>query len=171
VLWITSKDLLGLLLPAKRSARVFQRVRRYCGILVWPVDIVDCDDGKVTIVAEVTKRNPGTRLDLELVYGLLRHIEGDGHREEGAVCETAVGNNTGNSQLGAMSGTVKSYAPIVVLLVQEAYARHVSDGVRGGVSCVSESFPAGSAANGRGSPATKPNLLTYLPAARSLRSG
>lgn len=146
-------------------------MRACSGVLVRPVDIVDCDDGKVAIVAEVTKRNSGACLYPELVYALLRHVEGDGHGEEGAICETAVGNDTGNSQLGAISGIMKSYAPIVVLLVQEAYARHVSDGVRGGMSCVSESFPAGSPANARGSPATKPNLLTYLPAARSLRSG
>jgi hypothetical protein len=72
--------------------------------LVRLVDVVDGDDGEVAVVAEVAQRNARAGLHADLIDGLLRHVEGDGHGKEIAICETVLGDNA-----------------LVVFLVQEAW--------------------------------------------------
>jgi hypothetical protein len=77
VLLVTTKDLLGLL------------------VLVRPVHIVDGDNGEVAVVTEVAESNASGGLDAELVDGGLGDVEADGHREEVAIGQAVVGNDTG----------------------------------------------------------------------------
>lgn len=53
VLWVTAKDLLGL------------------NLLVWLVDIVDGENGKVAIITEVAKSNSGSWRNAEIGDSLL----------------------------------------------------------------------------------------------------
>ena len=59
-------------------------------ILVWPVDIVDGEDGEVALVAEVAEGDARTGLGTQLLDGGLVDVEGDGHAEEDAVLEAVV---------------------------------------------------------------------------------
>lgn len=63
-------------------------------ILVRLVDVINSDNGKVTIISEVTQSNPGTRLETQLVNLLLRDVESDGDREEDAALQTDVLHNS-----------------------------------------------------------------------------
>jgi hypothetical protein len=72
MLLIATEDLVGLL------------------SLVWLVDIVDGNDRKVAVIAEVAEGESTARSDLEAVNGLLRNIEVDGHGEEVAICKSVV---------------------------------------------------------------------------------
>lgn len=63
-------------------------------ILVRLVDIIDCDDGEVTVIPEVTESNPGAGLEGQLVNLLLRDVESDGDGEEDAVLQTDVLHNS-----------------------------------------------------------------------------
>jgi len=81
MLWVSTKDLLGLLL------------------LVWAVDVLDGDDGEVAVVSEVAQGDAGAGLDALGVYCLLRHVEGDGYAEEGAICEAVVDDNAGRGSV------------------------------------------------------------------------
>lgn len=107
VLWVAAKDLLGLLLPVEvlvgcSCHDTAQQSRAH--VLVGSVDVVDCDDGQVAVVAEVAQGNPCARLDAKAVYRLLRHVERDGHGEEGAICEAAVGDDAGKRSARACDG-------------------------------------------------------------------
>jgi hypothetical protein len=75
-------------------------VRRSC-ILVGLVDVVDCDDSQVAVVAEIAQGNASTGLDAVLFYRLFREIEGNGNTEEVPVCESQLVDNTVVRQLCA----------------------------------------------------------------------
>lgn len=77
-----TKDLLGL------------------NVLVGLVDILDSDDGEVTVVSEVTESNASTRLRTGFLDNLLADIKVDGHGEKVAICEAVVVANTGPVLLG-----------------------------------------------------------------------
>jgi hypothetical protein len=79
---IAAKDLLGLI------------------DLVRLVDILDSQDGEVSVVTEIAECDASTVLDSELVDLGLVDIEVDGHREEGAISETVVLNNAIEVLLG-----------------------------------------------------------------------
>lgn len=81
------EDKAGLLLPA-RYQRTFPCARGCRGSLVGLVDILDGHDGEVAVVTEVAEDNASTGLHTDLVNGLLRDIEGDGHGEDIAVGKT-----------------------------------------------------------------------------------
>lgn len=59
-------------------------------ILVRTVDIVNGQNGQVTVISEVAQGDPGTSLEVAIGNGLLRDIEGDGHGEEVSIGQTAV---------------------------------------------------------------------------------
>lgn len=59
------------------------------------VDILDSQDGEVSVVTEVAECDASTVLDSELVDLGLVDIKVDGHGEEGAISETVVLNNAG----------------------------------------------------------------------------
>ena len=59
-------------------------------ILVWSVDILNSEDGKVAIVSGVAQGDAGTSLDAESVDLVLVYIEGNGHAEKQAIGETVV---------------------------------------------------------------------------------
>ena len=56
--------------------------RAGCNVLVWSVDILDGDDGQITVISEVTKRDAGVGPDEQLVDHRLGHVEADGYAEE-----------------------------------------------------------------------------------------
>lgn len=60
---------------------------------VGAVDIVNRQDRQIAIIAEVAEGQAGARLDIGLGDEFLRHIEGDGHREDIAIRQTAVGDD------------------------------------------------------------------------------
>lgn len=64
-------------------------------VLVGLVDVIDGDDGQVAVITEIAESNPGSGLDTDAVYRLLREIEGDGHGEEGTIGETVIRDDTG----------------------------------------------------------------------------
>jgi len=72
VFLISTKDLVGLL------------------VLVWSIDVVDCEDGEIAVVTKITKDNACRRLDAIVVDILLGDVEADGHGEEVAISETVV---------------------------------------------------------------------------------
>ncbi len=59
-------------------------------LLVWLVHILDSQDGKVPVVAEVAQGHAGTGLDSQFIDRLLREVESDGHAEEDAAGEAVV---------------------------------------------------------------------------------
>ena len=59
-------------------------------ILVWPVDIIDGEDGEVALVAEVAEGDARAGLGTQRLDGGLVDVEGDGHAEEDAVIEAVV---------------------------------------------------------------------------------
>jgi hypothetical protein len=61
-------------------------------VLVWPVNVVDSQDGDVVVVSGVAQGQLGASLDAKVVNLLLVHIKGDGHAEEGTVGKTVVLN-------------------------------------------------------------------------------
>jgi Fe2+ transport system protein FeoA len=83
---IAAKDLLGLV------------------DLVRSVNILNGQDGKVSVVTEIAEGDASAGLDTKLVDLGLANIEVDGHGEESAIGKTVVLNNA-----------------IVVLLIQEAF--------------------------------------------------
>ena len=66
--------------------------------LVWPVDILDRDDGQVAVVTEITEGDASSGLDALAVYRFLRHVERDGDTEEIAIGEAVVGDDAGCCQ-------------------------------------------------------------------------
>lgn len=62
--------------------------------LVGTVDVVNCQDGQVTVITEVTQGNAGTGLELVVVDNLLANVEGDWHGEDVAIGKTAVLTDT-----------------------------------------------------------------------------
>lgn len=97
VLLVTAKDLLGLELPVKEdvisgwSGGIAWRVgAQRKNSLVGPVDVVDGQDGQVAVVTEIAQGDALAALEAELINGLLRQVEGDGHGEESAIGETVL---------------------------------------------------------------------------------
>lgn len=62
--------------------------------LVGAVDVVNGQDGQVTVVTEVTQSDASTSLELLLVDELLGSIEGDGHGENIAIGKAVVLTDT-----------------------------------------------------------------------------
>jgi hypothetical protein len=85
-------SLASFALPRVSDARA--AAHRMC-VLVRLVDVVDGDDGQITVVAEVAKRNASASLDANAVYRLLRHVERDGNTEERTVGEANIVYNAG----------------------------------------------------------------------------
>lgn len=56
-------------------------------LLVRLVNVINGEDGKVAVIAEVAKRDSGSRLQRQLVDGGLVDIEGDGDAEECPISE------------------------------------------------------------------------------------
>lgn len=63
-------------------------------ILIWSVDVVDCDNGQMAVITEITKSNTLARYDPSLVDLLLGDVEGNGHGEQGTVHKTNVLDDT-----------------------------------------------------------------------------
>ena len=76
VIWVTAKDLLGLLL------------------LVWLVYVVHCHDSQIAVITGVTERDTLAGLDSKLVNVLLLEVEADWHGEEVAIRESVLRNHT-----------------------------------------------------------------------------
>lgn len=58
--------------------------------LVGSVDVVDGQDGQVAVITEIAQGDALAGLEAELVNGLLRQVQGDGHGEEDAIGETVL---------------------------------------------------------------------------------
>ena len=65
--------------------------------LVGAVDVVNGQDGQVTVITEVTQGDARTSLELVLGDGLLGGIEGNGHGEDVAIGKAVVLNDTRQS--------------------------------------------------------------------------
>ena len=63
-------------------------------LLVGAVDVVNSNDGQVTVISEVTEGDAGTGLCLDFVNCLLEDIKTDGHGEKVAVDKTVVVDHT-----------------------------------------------------------------------------
>ena len=72
VFWITAKDLLTL-----KS-------------LVWLVDIIDCKNGQVAIIAEISESDSGSGLDISGIDDLLANIQADGHAKKSPIRKSEV---------------------------------------------------------------------------------
>lgn len=70
-------------------------------LLVGTVDVIDSQDGQVTVITEVAEGNARAGLELASVDGLLRGIEGDGHREQVAIGKSAVLADTKREKVGS----------------------------------------------------------------------
>ena len=92
---VTAEDQLGLLDPIPSTLALDSRPYSGCGkhVLVRSVDILDGENGKISVVAEISESDFGTGLDSQLLDGLLVNVEVDGHGEEGAIGEAVVLNN------------------------------------------------------------------------------
>lgn len=128
VLDITAEDLLGLLRPVYLLDQANLQVAE--SLLVWPVDVVNGQNGEVTVVTEIAESDAGSCLDAEFLDRLLGEIEGDWHTEEVAICQAVVRNDAvawsvPNPQL---SHLLRFGVPIVILLVEETYAIGLVDG-------------------------------------------
>lgn len=62
--------------------------------LVRAVDIINCQDGQVAVVTEVTESNTSTRLKLVLIDHLLANIKGNRHGEDIAISKTTILTDT-----------------------------------------------------------------------------
>jgi hypothetical protein len=107
---VAAKDLLGLV------------------DLVRLVDILNGQDGKVSVVTEVAECDASTVLDAELVDLGLVDIEVDGHGEEGAISETVVLNNAievllGHETFKRRETTVKDKLKIAKVSLAEGKSR------------------------------------------------
>ena len=109
---VTAEDFLGFqlpgvergsaaatLLPASLPPSRWRDIQLWTGVrgglLVRLVDIVDGEDGQVPVVAEIAQGHPHARLERELVDGLLRHVQSNGHAEEHAIGEAVVLDDPG----------------------------------------------------------------------------
>lgn len=68
----------------------------FLGLLgfVRPVDIVDGDNGQVTVVTEIAEGDARTGLDTELADLLPGNVEGDRDREKGTISEADILDNS-----------------------------------------------------------------------------
>lgn len=64
-------------------------------LLVRLIYILHVQDSEMTIVPEVTKSDPGARLDTKLFNDLLAEIQTDGNTEEVAIGQSAVFDDAG----------------------------------------------------------------------------
>jgi hypothetical protein len=62
-------------------------------VLVRLVDIVDGQDGQVSVISRVPECDSGSSLDAKLVDHLSRHIKGNRHRKENAGREPVLPHN------------------------------------------------------------------------------
>jgi hypothetical protein len=91
-------------------------------LLVGFVDILDRENSQVTVIAEVTQSQAGTRLDAQLIDGLLRHIKADGHAKQVAVRQTNVLDHSVTQsieELPTVSGHLRELLPIIIGLIHE----------------------------------------------------
>jgi hypothetical protein len=89
-------------------------------ILVWLVDILDRDDGQVSVIAEVAESNARPRLHASLFYRLLRKVKRDGHRKEVSICKTVLADNAAYSLVTRFISSRDSMnVPIVVFLAHK----------------------------------------------------
>lgn len=99
---VAAEDQLGLLDPVDSPLAPAPCSRSQSHLLVGLVDILDGEDGEVSLVAEISEGEAGARLDAQLVDGLLVDVQVDGHAEEGAVGE-AVGLNNAAGPISSRS--------------------------------------------------------------------
>jgi hypothetical protein len=64
-------------------------------LLVRLVDVLNGENGKISVVTKISEGDSGAGLQLELVDGSLVNIEVDGHGEECAIGQTVVLDNAG----------------------------------------------------------------------------
>lgn len=62
-------------------------------VLVRLVDVVNGQNRKVAIISQIAQGHSLTSLQTQLLDGLFRQIEGDGHTEEDAIGETVLLDN------------------------------------------------------------------------------
>ena len=68
-------------------------------LLVWPVHILDCQDGEIPVVSKVTQRESCAGLDGQLIDLCLVYIEGNRHAEEQAALEPVLLDHSGNARV------------------------------------------------------------------------
>jgi hypothetical protein len=104
-------ELLGLL-PQVSNARVSDIVSSHDGLrllrLVVRVDVLDGEDGENGLVPRVSESDSGARLEREVVDVGLRHVEGDGHGEEGSGGESEGVSNATATRRGEERSVVSS---------------------------------------------------------------
>lgn len=91
---ITTENLLSLLGPTAILSEGEPHFQDLLNLLVWSVNIVNGDDGKVAVVTEVTEGDSGTSLDTKLLNGLLGDVKSNWHGEKVAIGKTVVGDDT-----------------------------------------------------------------------------
>ena len=82
----------------------------WLGLLVGLVNVLDGEDGQVTVVTEIAQRYPRAGLERELVDGVLAHVEGDGHTEERAAGEPVLLDDAGKPCLSTKSPIARCVA-------------------------------------------------------------
>ena len=90
-------------------------------VLVWLVDVIDSDNGQVSVISEIAKSKASTRLRSDFVNSGLIQVEANWHGEKVAVSETVVLNDAGAISFCARQCLDGKCSPIVVLLVHETY--------------------------------------------------
>jgi len=93
VLLITAQDLLGLFLPISLSERVHSQ-HLTLNLLVRFVDVVNSNDGQVTVITEIAKCDSCASLDPQSFDLSLGNIQSNGYGEECSIHEPKVLNNS-----------------------------------------------------------------------------
>jgi len=93
VLLITAQDLLGFLLSICLSERVHSQ-HLTLNLLVRFVDVVNGNDGQVTVITEIAKCDSCAGLDPQFFDLSFGNIQSDGYGEERSIHETKVLNNS-----------------------------------------------------------------------------
>ena len=73
-------------------------------LLIWLVDIVNCDDGKILVVTEVSKCDSCSTLQTQLFDLFLGHVQGNGHAEEVAIGQSVVLDDAAKCELVGFPG-------------------------------------------------------------------
>lgn len=99
---VAAEDQLGLLDPVDSPLAQAPCSRSQSHLLIGLINILNGEDGEVSLIAEISEGDAGAGLDAQLVDGLLVDVQVDGHAEEGAVGE-AVGLNNAAGPISSRS--------------------------------------------------------------------
>lgn len=80
VVRVTAEDMLCFSF-SENGISINARQSTFLCSLVWLVDIVDGQDGEVTVISKVTERDTSTGLNVQVVDNVFSDVQTDGHAE------------------------------------------------------------------------------------------